>query len=170
MRATRHGEEVYPYIFVRGLGVVVRTSPMMSAEDARKYDDTFDKAIKTAADLGASDLLLDKIRYIKENWSYTFSPKETLEILFESQGLTGALKKADIAKKAEAAEMEQSSEEIPSDSDVVMEEVPIAVEEVPQEVPLETVDATVPADDAGASDDGTLIDVDDISELEDLIL
>lgn len=170
MRATRHGEEVYPYIFVRGLGVVVRTSPMMSAEDARKYDDTFDKAIKTAADLGASDLLLDKIRYIKENWSYTFSPKETLEILFESQGLTGALKKADIAKKAEEAEIEQSSEqspdEMPADSDVVMEEVPIMAEEVP----LETVDATVPADDAGASDDGTLIDVDDISELEDLIL
>ena len=166
MRATRHGEEVYPYIFVRGLGVVVRTSPMMSAEDARKYDDTFDKAIRTAADLGASDLLLDKLRYIKENWAYTFSPKETLEILFESQGLTGALKKSDIIKKGEAVEVEQSSEEMAVDSDVVMEEAPIEMEEVP----LETIDATVPVDESVGSDNVSLIDVDDISELEDLIL
>ena len=86
-----------------------------------------------------------------------------MEIVFESQGLTGALKKSDIAKKNEAVEIEQSSEEVAVDSDVVMEEAPIEMEEVPLE-------ATVPADDISASDDGSLIDVDDMSELEDLIL
>lgn len=97
MRATRHGEEVYPYIFVRGIGVVAKTTPVVSPEDANKYDGMFDKAIKTAADLGASEMFLDKIRYIKKYWSYSFSPKETLQILFETYGLTEAIKKEDIS-------------------------------------------------------------------------
>ena len=97
MRATRHGEEVYPYIFVRGIGVVAKTTPVVSPEDANKYDSMFDKAIKTAADLGASEMFLDKIRYIKKYWSYSFSPKETLQILFETYGLTEAIKKEDVS-------------------------------------------------------------------------
>ncbi|MFP4654837.1 MAG: RAD55 family ATPase [Methanohalobium sp.] len=97
MRATRHGEEVYPYIFVRGIGVVAKTTPVISPEDANKYDGMFDKAIKTAADLGASEMFLDKIRYVKKHWSYSFSPKETLQMLFETYGLTNAIKKDDIS-------------------------------------------------------------------------
>jgi KaiC/GvpD/RAD55 family RecA-like ATPase len=104
MRATRHGEEVYPYIFVRGIGVVVRTTPLISAEDANKYDDMFDKAIRTAADLGASESLLERIEYVKKNWAYSFSPKETLQIFFESQGLTGSIRKEDVERRKQEAQ------------------------------------------------------------------
>jgi len=153
MRATRHGEEVYPYIFVRGIGVVVRTTPLVSAEDLRKYDDLFDKAIRTAADIGASDTVLERLAYVKENWTYPFSPKETLQIFFESQGLTDALTKDEVAKRKEssvAADVAIDMTELSaSEDDVVMPDLS-------------------PLSDETSNEEG-LIEIDNLSDLEDMI-
>jgi len=153
MRATRHGEEVYPYIFVRGIGVVVRTTPLVSAEDLRKYDDLFDKAIRTAADIGASDTVLERLAYVKENWTYPFSPKETLQIFFESQGLTDALTKDEVAKRKEssvAADVAIDMTELSaSEDDVVMPDLS-------------------PVSDETSNEEG-LIEIDNLSDLEDMI-
>lgn len=157
MRATRHGEEVYPYIFVRGVGVVVRTTPLISAEDVRKYDDVFDKAIRTAADLGASERMLERLVYVKENWSYPFSPKETLQIFFESQGLNDAVTKEQLQKRKE---IEASSPETHLD----LAELSGGT--------LQVDDSVVMPDfknDASSEQDEGLIEVDSLSELEKLI-
>jgi KaiC/GvpD/RAD55 family RecA-like ATPase len=146
MRATRHGEEVYPYIFVRGIGVVVRTTPLVSAEDMRKYDDLFNKAIRTAADLGANETVLERLAYVKENWSYPFSPKETLQIFFESQGLTDALTKDEIARRKE--------ESMPSDIQLDLKELSI-------KVPLESVVAE--------PEEEGLIEIDNLRDLEEML-
>ncbi len=153
MRATRHGEEVYPYIFVRGIGVVVRTTPLISAEDVRKYDDVFDKAIRTAADLGAGEKVLNRLVYVKDNWSYPFSPKETLQIFFESQGFNDTMTKEDIARKKEALSSEPPKTESEGCQDTVFSE----------EEAL--------SDEAGSSeqDEDALIDIENLSELEELV-
>ena len=155
MRATRHGEEVYPYIFVRGLGVVVRTPPMVSAEEARKFDDVFDKAIRTAEDLGASELLLNKLVTIKENWPYPYSPKETLQIVFESQGLTGegAIKKVEAAPETGAEDISEPSVEAGSESEA--ESAEVLIEDVP------IIDDAVDAE-SGEGGDEELLDLEDI--------
>ncbi|WP_406669877.1 ATPase domain-containing protein [Methanolobus sp. ZRKC4] len=154
MRATRHGEEVYPYIFVRGIGVVVRTTPLVSAEDMRKYDDLFDKAIRTAADLGANETVLERLAYVKENWSYPFSPKETLQIFFESQGLTDTLTKEDLAKRKGE---EESSPEVPLDIGELSGGT------------LQVEDVELMPEDVLPSDDEGLIEIEDLRELEELI-
>lgn len=161
MRATRHGEEVYPYIFVRGVGVVVRTTPLMSAEDVRKYDDVFDKAIRTAADLGASERMLARLVYVKENWSYPFSPKETLQIFFESQGLNDAVTKEELEKRKE---IEASSPETQLDiTDISggnsQDDAETVVMPDFQEDPYVS----------GQEDEEGLIEIDSLSELEELI-
>lgn len=154
MRATRHGEEVYPYIFVRGVGVVVRTTPLMSAEDVRKYDDVFDKAIRTAADLRVNEKILERLVYVKENWSYPFSPKETLQIFFESQGLNDTLTKEDLARRKGE---EESSPEVPLD-----------IAELSGGT-LQVEDVELMPEDVLPSDDEGLIEIDSLSELEELI-
>jgi circadian clock protein KaiC len=154
MRATRHGEEVYPYIFVRGIGVVVRTTPLVSAEDLRKYDDLFDKAIRTAADIGASDTVLERLAYVKENWTYPFSPKETLQIFFESQGLTDALTKDEVAKRKKNS---------------IAADVPIDMSKlVTNEVEVVMPDFATDSVSQDASGEG-LIEIDNLSELEEFI-
>lgn len=88
MRGIGHGEEVYPYIFARGAGVIVRTSPdELSDEDRVGYDNVFNDAIKTAKSLGAADYLIEQLEYMKSTWSYDYSPEETLQIMFDSLGL-----------------------------------------------------------------------------------
>jgi len=85
MRGIGHGEEVYPYIFARGAGVIVRTSPEdVSKEDKTSFAETFDEAIKTAKNLNASDYLIGQLEYMKKNWAYEYSPEETLQIMFDS--------------------------------------------------------------------------------------
>ena len=154
MRATRHGEEVYPYIFVRGIGVVVRTTPLVSAEDANKYDDMFDKAIRTAADLGASESLLERIEYVKKNWAYSFSPKETLQIFFESQGLTGSIRKEDVEKRKQEAQYiaEHAGEQSAFLADV---EKTLVGQEQMSVVPKQKTEG--------------LIDIEELKELEELV-
>jgi circadian clock protein KaiC len=85
MRGTNHGESVYPYIFARGLGVIIRTTPIeIVKEDSEDYGAVFDKAIKTAKDLKASESTIKQLQITKESWSYDYSPEEILQILFDS--------------------------------------------------------------------------------------
>ncbi|MCS3922983.1 RAD55 family ATPase [Methanosalsum natronophilum] len=149
MRATRHGEEVYPYIFVRGLGVVVRTTPMVSAEDINKYDDVFDKAIKTATELGAPRSLQDKLKKIKQGWSYSFSPKETLQLMFEMHDLTGTAPKARNDTEVDSSISEDNTEykDTKSEEDV-------------------TTDNRT---DSTEMESDSLIDMEDLSELEEIV-
>jgi len=78
MRGTRHGEEVYPYIFARGVGAIVRTTPVFSAEKARGYDGVFEEAVSAATREQAPDALLNTLQAMKSHWAYDFSPKEAL--------------------------------------------------------------------------------------------
>ncbi len=85
MRGTNHGESVYPYIFARGLGVIIRTTPVEIVKDeAKDYGAVFDKAIKTAKDLKASEGVIKQLQITKESWAYDYSPEEILQILFDS--------------------------------------------------------------------------------------
>ncbi len=85
MRGTKHGESVYPYIFARGLGVIIRTTPVEIVKDESKdYGAVFDKAIKTAKDLKASEGVIKQLQITKESWAYDYSPEEILQILFDS--------------------------------------------------------------------------------------
>ncbi len=88
MRGVHHGEGVYPYLFARGIGIVVRTSPVQMAEEtARSHTKTFDEALKTAESLKAPARVLERIRAMQKNWDYDYSPEEALQILFNSYGL-----------------------------------------------------------------------------------
>ena len=88
MRGTSHGEDVYPYIFARGAGVITRTSPeVRKPEDKKSYVETFDEAIKTAQDLKADEFIITKLTYIRDAWVYDYSPEETLQIIFDTYGL-----------------------------------------------------------------------------------
>ena len=88
MRGVHHGEGVYPYLFARGVGIVVRTSPVQMAEETtRSHAKTFEEALKTAQGLKAPARVLDRIRLMQENWDYDYSPEEALQILFNSYGL-----------------------------------------------------------------------------------
>ena len=88
MRGVHHGEGVYPYLFARGVGIVVRTSPVaMPEETARSHTKIFEEALRTAQDLKAPSRVLDRIRLMEKNWDYDYSPEEALQILFNSYGL-----------------------------------------------------------------------------------
>lgn len=88
MRGVHHGEGVYPYLFARGVGIVVRASPaQMPEETTRSHTKTFQEALKTAQELKAPARVLDRIRLMEKNWDYDYSPEEALQILFNSYGL-----------------------------------------------------------------------------------
>ena len=79
MRGTRHGEEVYPYIFSRGVGAIVRTTPVFHKEQVREYNVIFEQAITAARREKAPDILISALGTMKENSAYDFSPQEGLE-------------------------------------------------------------------------------------------
>jgi len=89
MRGTHHGEGVYPYIFVRGVGVIVRASATEAVrlEEGKTYDEVFDRALKSAESSKAPPYVLARIHGMKENWDYAYSPEEALQILYESYRL-----------------------------------------------------------------------------------
>ncbi len=88
IRGVHHGEGVYPYLFARGVGIVVRASPATMAEETtRSHTKTFEEALKTAQELKAPARVLDRIRLMEKNWDYDYSPEEALQILFNSYGL-----------------------------------------------------------------------------------
>lgn len=83
MRGTQHGEELYPYMFVRGAGAVVRTSaPAVDADDRADHEKVFDRALATARQKGYPAALQKRIERLKEHWNHPWSPEETLHILF----------------------------------------------------------------------------------------
>ena len=83
-RGTRHGEEIYPYMFVRGVGVVVKTTPVNALNGENSFDPVFDKAIKIARSQSTEGHVLCEPEEIKKNWNYDFSPKEVLELIFKT--------------------------------------------------------------------------------------
>jgi KaiC/GvpD/RAD55 family RecA-like ATPase len=90
MRGTHHGEGVYPYIFVRGVGVIVRASASEAAapeEAGKSYDALFDKALKSAEFAKAPPHVIARIQAMKGSWDYSYSPEEALQIMFETYGL-----------------------------------------------------------------------------------
>ncbi len=85
MRGTHHGEGVYPYMFVRGMGVIVRASGTdIAVEPGQEYHEIFDKAIRTAETGKAPKPLLSRLKKMKESWDYDYSPEEALHIVFDS--------------------------------------------------------------------------------------
>ena len=88
MRGIAHGEEVYPYIFARGAGVIVRTSPEeRTKEQKMSFDEVFEDAIRTAKSLKATEYVIKQLEYMRRHWTYEYSPEETLQIMFDSLGL-----------------------------------------------------------------------------------
>ena len=85
MRGTAHGEDVYPYMFSRGAGVIVRSSPVkMEKEEKKSYTEIFDEAIRTAQHMKAPDYVLEKLKRMKDGWTYPYSPEEAIQIMFDS--------------------------------------------------------------------------------------
>jgi len=88
MRGVHHGEGVYPYLFARGVGIVVRASPVVIPEaQGRSHTKTFEEAIKTAEALKAPPRILERLRAMEKSWDYDYSPEEALQIIFNSYGL-----------------------------------------------------------------------------------
>ncbi|MDG6221009.1 MAG: ATPase domain-containing protein [Candidatus Thermoplasmatota archaeon] len=88
MRGTAHQEGVYPYIFSRGIGAIVRSTPVeVKVKDKGNYDAIFDEAIKTAEYLKAKPFIIDRIKNMKAGWTYDYPPEEALQIIFDSYGL-----------------------------------------------------------------------------------
>jgi KaiC/GvpD/RAD55 family RecA-like ATPase len=88
LRGSAHGEGVYPYIFARGAGVVVRTSgEEVRMKERKSYDQIFDDALATAKQLSAPEFFIEKLDYMKKNWIYEYSPEESLQIMFSTFGL-----------------------------------------------------------------------------------
>jgi KaiC/GvpD/RAD55 family RecA-like ATPase len=85
MRGTMHGEELYPYTFVRGAGAIIRTSAAASdREEKLGWDKVFERAIATAKDKRYPPALARRIETLRANWQAPYSPEETLHILFEA--------------------------------------------------------------------------------------
>jgi len=89
MRGTHHGEGVYPYIFVRNVGVIVRASgtELSIAGETKSHDAVFEKAMKSAEFAKAPAHVLARLKGMQANWDYSYSPEEALQIMFESYGL-----------------------------------------------------------------------------------
>ena len=88
MRGIHHGEGVYPYIFARGMGAVVRSSaPSIPAAAERSHKKVFEEAYRTAEALKAPATVLAKIKAMSEQWDYDYSPEEALRVVFDSYGL-----------------------------------------------------------------------------------
>ncbi len=92
MRGTRHGEEVYPFMMARGVGVIVRSSTLServaeTIKGTEDYEETFQRAIQTAVNLKAPENLIRKLKIMQENWMYEYSPEEALRVLFRYYNL-----------------------------------------------------------------------------------
>lgn len=87
MRGTRHGEEVYPYIFSRGVGAIVRTTPVFHKEKAGEHGSIFEQAISAARREKAPDRFIHTLVTMKDNWAYDFSPQEALEKLLAQHNI-----------------------------------------------------------------------------------
>src|SRR5213594_902372 len=88
MRGVHHGEGVYPYLFARGVGIIVRASPTeIPDEQTRSHGKVFEDAVRTAEGMKAPPRVVERIRRMQKSWDYDYSPEEALQILFNSYGL-----------------------------------------------------------------------------------
>lgn len=87
MRGTRHGEEVYPYIFARGVGAVVRSTPVFHVEKARQHDEVFEQALDAARREKAPKILLTTLEAMRDYWAYDYSPEEALGKVLKEYGI-----------------------------------------------------------------------------------
>src|SRR3989304_68952 len=88
MRGVHHGAGVYPYIFARGMGIVVRARRVQIPEETgRSHAKTFEGAIRTAEALKAPSRVLARLRAMEQSWDYDYSPEEALQIIFNTYGL-----------------------------------------------------------------------------------
>ncbi|MCD6461479.1 MAG: AAA family ATPase [Thermoplasmata archaeon] len=88
MRGTAHKEGVYPYMFARGVGAIIRSTPIeVEKKERENHDQIFDEAIETAKALKAPEHVITRLVRMKENWIYEYSPEEALQIIFETYGL-----------------------------------------------------------------------------------
>ena len=91
MRGVHHGEGVYPYIFARGIGIVVRAAPgEVPPEATRSHRKVFEDAVHTAESLQAPLIVIEKIKAMADRWDYDYSPEEALQIIFDAYGLKRA--------------------------------------------------------------------------------
>ncbi len=82
MRGTSHGEGLYPYIFARGVGVVVRSTPVEVKKEAKQeFDKSFDESIDRAKAMDVSENLIGKLETMRDEWNYDYPPDELLEII-----------------------------------------------------------------------------------------
>ncbi len=88
MRNIHHGEGVYPYIFSKGIGIILRASRSeVTPEKERSHGKVFEEAIRTAESLNAGPSLIRKLKIMRDTWDYEYSPEETLQTIFDSYGL-----------------------------------------------------------------------------------
>ncbi len=88
MRNIHHGEGVYPYIFSKGVGIVVRSAlPEAPEERGKSFEKIFIEALRTAENLKAPPVLIKKLQMMKDTWDYEYSPEEALQTIFDSYGL-----------------------------------------------------------------------------------
>ena len=88
MRNVHHGEGVYPYIFSKGVGIIVRSSRTeVPPERERSYNKVFEEALRTADGLKAGDNVMRKLKIMRDTWDYDYSPEEALQTVFDSYGL-----------------------------------------------------------------------------------
>lgn len=71
-------------MFVRGVGVVVKTTHINALNGENSFDPVFDKAIKIARSQSTEGHVICEPEEIKKNWNYDFSPKEVLELIFKT--------------------------------------------------------------------------------------
>ncbi len=87
MRATNHGEGVYPFGFFRGLGMAVfKPEERGRGEEKPSFEEIFRKYAEEARGAGEEELrnlLLGKIEQIKLSWNVAESPEEFLKKLIE---------------------------------------------------------------------------------------
>ncbi len=82
LRGTNHSEGLFPYIFARGVGVVVRSTPIeIKDKEKEQYQQSFEKALENAEAMEVPSSLVDKIKNMKESWNYDYPPDEILDII-----------------------------------------------------------------------------------------
>ncbi|MFX0208450.1 MAG: RAD55 family ATPase [Candidatus Hodarchaeota archaeon] len=86
-RGTRHGELVYPLMFMRGAGVVVFGETEIGKENAEipDYTPIFDEYARKIAQLPDSHskaTLLSRIALLKQDWISSASPESVLQELY----------------------------------------------------------------------------------------
>ncbi|MFQ5818863.1 MAG: RAD55 family ATPase [Candidatus Heimdallarchaeota archaeon] len=85
-RGTKHGEDVYPFVFTRGNGITLFLPEMEKLPISEKrvlqfskiFDEYMNKVVKKPAS-NIRDMIIKRIVTMKEQWTYKESPESLLE-------------------------------------------------------------------------------------------